>query len=74
MERQRAGKQAASLTDFLAKLELEVRIAPMSPKDLGRVAQLTQRTNQMNCTTVRRSESDIQALLESGKAECLTVQ
>ena len=73
MERQRAGKQAASLTDFLAKLELEVRIAPMSPKDLGRVAQLTQRTNQMNCTTVRRSESDIQALLESGKAECLTV-
>jgi acyl carrier protein len=26
----------------------------------------------MNFTTVRRSESDIQALLESGKAECLT--
>jgi len=45
----------------------------MSPKDLARVAQLTQRTNQMNFTTVRRSESDIQALLESGKAECLTV-
>ena len=45
----------------------------MSPKDLARVAQLTQRTNQMNFTTVRRSESDIQALLESGKAECLAV-
>jgi FkbH-like protein len=72
-ERQRAEKQAASLDDFLRSLQLEVRIAPMSPKDLARVAQLTQRTNQMNCTTVRRSESDIQALLESGKAECLTV-
>lgn len=73
LDRQRAEKQAASLEDFLRNLQLEVRIAPMSPKDLARVAQLTQRTNQMNFTTVRRSESDIQALLESGKAECLTV-
>ena len=73
LERQRAEKQAASLEDFLRNLQLEVRIAPMSPKDLARVAQLTQRTNQMNFTTVRRSESDVQALLGSGKAECLTV-
>lgn len=73
IERQRAEKQAVSLEDFLGNLQLDVRIAPMSPKDLARVAQLTQRTNQMNFTTVRRSESDIQALLESGKAECLTV-
>ena len=27
----------------------------------------------MNFTAVRRSESEIQALLESGEAECLTV-
>jgi FkbH-like protein len=73
LERQRAKTQAASLQDFLRTLQLEVRIAPMSPKDLARVAQLTQRTNQMNFTTVRRSEGDIQALLESGKAECLAV-
>jgi FkbH-like protein len=73
LERQRAERQAASLDDFLRNLQLEVRIGPMSPKDLARVAQLTERTNQMNFTTVRRSESDIQALLESGKAECLSV-
>jgi FkbH-like protein len=73
IERQRAGKHAASLEEFLKSLQLEVRIAPMSPKDLARVAQLTQRTNQMNFTAVRRSEADIQTLLESGKAECLTV-
>ncbi len=71
--RQRAAQQAGSLEDFLRGLDLDVRIAPMSPKELARVAQLTQRTNQMNFTTVRRSESDIQALLGSGKAECLTV-
>jgi FkbH-like protein len=73
LERHRAEKQASSLETFLNSLQLEVRIASMSPKDLARVAQLTQRTNQMNFTTVRRSESDIQALLQSGKAECLTV-
>jgi FkbH-like protein len=73
LERHRAEKQAASLEAFLKSLQLEVRIAPMSPKDLARVAQLTQRTNQMNFTTVRRSETDIQALLQSGRAECLTV-
>ncbi|MFN7993760.1 MAG: HAD-IIIC family phosphatase [Bryobacteraceae bacterium] len=73
LERHRAEKQAASLEDFLKSLQLDVRVAPMSPKDLARVAQLTQRTNQMNFTAVRRSESDIQALLQAGKAECLTV-
>ena len=36
------------------------------PEQLARVAQLTQRTNQMNFTTVRRTEADIQALLRSG--------
>jgi FkbH-like protein len=72
-QRRQARQQAASLEEFVKSLQLEVRIAPMPPKDLARVAQLTQRTNQMNFTTVRRSESDIQALLASGKAECLTV-
>jgi acyl carrier protein len=38
------------------------------------VAQLTQRTNQMNLTAVRRTESEIQALLNSDRAECLTVE
>ncbi len=36
------------------------------PDQLPRVAQLTQRTNQMNFTTVRRTEADLQALLRSG--------
>jgi len=38
------------------------------------VAQLTQRTNQMNAKFAwRRTEAEIQALLASGEAECLTV-
>jgi len=73
IERGRAEKKAASLQEFLDSLQLDVRIAPMTAEELPRVAQLTERTNQMNFTAVRRSESEIQALVESGEAEVLTV-
>ncbi|HWQ56284.1 MAG TPA: HAD-IIIC family phosphatase [Bryobacteraceae bacterium] len=69
-ERRRSERQASSLEDFLASLKLEVRVAHAEAADLPRVAQLTQRTNQMNATTVRRSEAEIDALLHAG-AECL---
>ena len=72
-ERAMAERASASLEEFLASLQLEVGIAPMEPAQLARVAQLTQRTNQMNASCVRRSEAEIQALLASGRAECLTV-
>lgn len=71
-ERSRAELQAASLDEFLASLNLEVKIAPIPDDQLARVAQLTARTSQMNFTSVRRSESEIQGLLRAGY-ECLTV-
>ena len=69
-ERHRLERQAASLEEFLAALKLEVRIAPPAPEELARVAQLTHRTNQMNASTVRRSETEIAAFLRAG-GECL---
>jgi FkbH-like protein len=66
-------QKTASLEEFLAALNLEIRIAPMTPEQLPRVSQLTQRTNQMNFTSIRRSEGEIQALVRDGRAECLTV-
>lgn len=71
-ERARAGRQAANLEEFLASLNLRVDIAPMTEDQLPRVAQLTVRTSQMNFTSVRRSESEIQNLLRSQGYECLT--
>src|SRR5207302_9368045 len=72
IQRARLEKQTSTIQEFIAGLQLEVRISPIMPEHIPRVAQLTQRTNQMNLTTIRRSESQIQALLQSG-AECLTV-
>ncbi len=74
LERARAEREASSLEEFLASLQLEVRITPMKNGEASRVAQLTQRTSQMNFTLVRRSEAEIQALAESGEAECWTVR
>ncbi len=68
-ERARAARSSDSLEEFLASLQLEVRIAPMERAQVDRVAQLTQRTNQMNVTCIRRSAAEIQRLPE----ECLTV-
>ena len=70
-EREELRAQAGSLAEFLAGLELKTQITPMSPEQLPRVAQLTQRTNQFNLTTVRRTEAEIQLL--AGKSNVLTV-
>lgn len=55
-------RSAASLEDFMATLELRADIQPLIPAKLARAAQLTQRTNQFNLTTIRRTEAELQAL------------
>ena len=65
--RARAQRQAGSLAEFLESLRLEVAIEPMAPEQLPRVAQLTQRTSQMNTSGIRRMEAEIRAL------DCWTV-
>ena len=57
-------RRAASLEDFMASLDLRVSIRPLAESKLPRVAQLTQRTNQFNLTTIRRTEAEIQAMKE----------
>jgi FkbH-like protein len=74
VERTRLERQAKTLEEFISSLQLQVQMAEMTPAQLPRVAQLTQRTNQMNFTTIRRTEADIAALLRSGSAQCLTVE
>ena len=60
-ERQREGlrSQMGSLEDFLEGLGIVVTIGRPLEKDLGRIAQLLNRTNQFNLTTYRRTESEV---------------
>jgi FkbH-like protein len=64
--------QTRTIEEFLAGLDLQVRIADPEPEDRRRIAQLTQRTNQFNFTTIRRTEREIDRLAESG-LECRAV-
>jgi FkbH-like protein len=73
MERQRFSKAAGSLASFLAGLELNVAITLPAAGQTARVSQLTQRTNQFNFTTRRRSEAEIERLAEQG-LECRVVE
>jgi FkbH-like protein len=53
---------AQSLDEFLAQLQLEASVAPVSDANLARVAQLTNKTNQFNLTTRRYTEAQIRQL------------
>jgi FkbH-like protein len=71
--RERFRADTLTFDDFIDGLDLHVVISEMTPGQLGRVAQLTQRTNQFNATSVRRTEGQVQQLARSG-AELLTVE
>lgn len=72
LQRERLENSAPSFGAFIASLDLNVKIEPARAEHLPRVSQLTMRTNQFNCTTVRRSEAEIEAMIRDG-AECLIV-
>jgi amino acid adenylation domain-containing protein/FkbH-like protein len=72
-KREQSRDAAGGLDQFLRSLELKIEIRPMEAEDVARASQLTQRTNQFNCTTIRRSETEITAAVGSG-AECLVVE
>jgi FkbH-like protein/FkbM family methyltransferase len=67
-------EQAPSLKDFIEGLGLQVTIGQPSTEQLARVAQLTQRTNQFNLSTLRRSEQEIVRFLQKEDAACLAAE
>lgn len=73
-DRESCRRESFSLGEFLDKLDLSVEISPPVSTDLARISQLTQRTNQFNFTTIRRSEADLHALCQPGGLEGLTVR
>jgi FkbH-like protein len=74
-ERERVRKGSPTLADFLAGLSLEVKIEPPFLAQIARVAQLTQRTNQFNCTTRRRTEGEIVEICRAAPARvCLATE
>ena len=64
LSRQDARAQSVSESDFIASLEIETRVAPLSSNDdLARVAELFARTTQFNTTGIKFSAGELAALL-----------
>lgn len=55
--------QSVSLGDYLRGLEQRLTIEPVRPETIPRVAQMHQRTNQFNLTTVRLTEAELGAMV-----------
>jgi FkbH-like protein len=71
--RQREEAAFGSVEEFLASLKLEVHIESAAAFSIPRIAQLTQKTNQLNVTTRRYSEADIELLTRDPRTDVFSV-
>jgi FkbH-like protein len=60
-ERRSALSQVGSVDEWLRDLGVEVQVAPLDSADLARTTQLFNKTNQLNLSTRRLSESELLA-------------
>ena len=63
---------AGSLAEWLEALDVSVTVEPLSDANLDRAAQLFNKTNQMNLTTRRLSNSELAQWARAGSRELLT--
>jgi FkbH-like protein len=63
----------ASTEEYLRGLDVRVRLAEVAETDLGRVSQLTLRTNQFNLTTVRMQPAEVRAFAADPAASALAI-
>jgi FkbH-like protein len=55
-----------SLTEFIGKLKIKLKLFKNDTNYIPRIAQLTQKTNQFNLTTRRYTDADINSLIDKG--------
>lgn len=63
--------EAASLEDYLAGLEQELVVEPVTTAAVPRIAQMHARTNQFNLTTRRFSEAELAAMIADPGRYCV---
>lgn len=65
-ERARSKSEQEDGSSYLERLQLQVTFRVNDEKDLPRLAQLSQKTNQFNLTTRRYTEEELRALQKEG--------
>ncbi len=70
-QRKQLEQSLGSYDDFLKSLDMKATIRGFEPIYIQRIAQLTNKSNQFNLTTLRCSEGDITRMQESPDYLCL---
>jgi FkbH-like protein len=70
--RQQVLSQATDLEGFLESLQMRLEVGPVSKMNIGRVTQLTNKTNQFNLRTVKYTEPEVDSLMQDERT--LTLQ
>ena len=73
IQRQAFEKRSLTFASFIEGLHLNIDISSPSADHFARMAQLTQRTNQFNVTTRRRTEDSLHEILDRGELHGLIV-
>lgn len=71
--RKTLAESSVSLEDFLKSLDITITLEQPNQFTIPRIAQLTQKTNQLNLTTRRYTEADIRRMAESNGWKILAV-
>jgi FkbH-like protein len=66
-------RDSASVEDYLARLDIEVRFTEATDAEIARVSQLSLRTNQFNMTTVRLQPAQVRALADAERSRVLVI-
>ena len=68
-ERDNSKTAFGTIEDYLASLEIELKVVNNDKSYMPRIAQLTQKTNQFNLTTYRYTDSQIDHFIADSKHE-----
>jgi FkbH-like protein len=66
-------ESTATPQEYLDQLGVSVQLAPPEPHEVGRLAQLTMRTNQFNLTTQRMQQAQVQDLIDGADTLALAI-
>lgn len=67
-------ERSGSLASYLAELRTTAELSHATAGDTGRVAQITQRTNQFNLTTVRLDTAAVLRMLDDAYVEVIAIR
>lgn len=73
-QREELRRAAPDMDSFIRNLEIELVVYRQDLSAIGRVSQLTRRTNQFNLTTKRYAFADIERLMEAGVVYAMSMQ